>query len=67
MKWIGLRAKNAGQIRCTQEKSKDGRLFIELKPNTVIHALNVITIRVMKIFGIKSMLDRRPWNLIVRF
>jgi len=40
MKWIGLRAKNAGQIRCTQEKSKDGRLFIELKPNTVIHALN---------------------------
>jgi hypothetical protein len=40
MKWIGLRAKNAGQIRCTQEKSKRGRLFIELRPNTIIHALN---------------------------
>jgi hypothetical protein len=40
MKWIGLRAKNAGQIRCRQEKSQRGRLFIELRPNTIIHALN---------------------------
>jgi len=40
IKWIGLRIKNAGQIRCSQEKSKIGRLFIELTPNTTIHALN---------------------------
>jgi len=40
MKWVGLRVKNAGQIRCSQEKSKRGRLFIELRPNTTIHALN---------------------------
>ena len=40
MKWIGLRVKNAGQIRCSQKKSKRSRLFIELRPNTTIHALN---------------------------
>ena len=40
MKWIGMRVKNAGQIRCSQEKSKRGRLFIELRPDTTIHALN---------------------------
>ncbi len=40
VRWIGLQVKNAGQIRCSQEKSKRGRLFIELIPNTTIHALN---------------------------
>jgi DNA-binding XRE family transcriptional regulator len=40
MKWIGLDVKNPGQIRCSQEQSRRGRLFIELKPNTIIHALN---------------------------
>lgn len=40
MKWIGLRVKNAGQIRCSQKNSGIGRLFIELRPNTTIHALN---------------------------
>jgi len=43
MRWIGLRVKNGGQIRCSQKKSQcgRGRLFIELRPNTTIHALNV--------------------------
>jgi hypothetical protein len=40
IKWIGLRVKNAGQIRCSLEKSRRGRLFIDLKPNTTIHVLN---------------------------
>lgn len=40
MKWIGLRVRNVGQIRCSQERSKRGRLYIELRPNTTIQALN---------------------------
>lgn len=40
MKWIGLRIKNAKSITCSQDKSSRGRLFVELNPNTTIHALN---------------------------
>ena len=40
MKWIGLRVKNAKSITCSQDKSSRGRLFVELTPNTIIHALN---------------------------
>lgn len=40
MKWIGLRVKNAKDITCSQDKSSRGRLFVELTPNTTIHALN---------------------------
>lgn len=40
LKWIGLRVKSAGSITCTQKKSSLSHLFVELLPNTVIHALN---------------------------
>ena len=40
MKWIGLRVKNAKAITCKQDKSSRGRLFVEITPNTTIHALN---------------------------
>ena len=40
MKWIGLRVKNAKSINCSQDKSSRGRLFVEITPNTIIHALN---------------------------
>ena len=41
MKWIGIRAKNVGSIRCTCKRSKIGKLFIEIKPTSVVHLLNV--------------------------
>lgn len=41
LKWIGIRAKNIGSIKCNCEKSKRGRLTITITPNSVIHLLNV--------------------------
>lgn len=41
LKWIGLRIKNAGEITCSCRGSMRGRLLVELKPNTMIYALNI--------------------------
>lgn len=41
LKWIGLRIENAGEITCTCKGSMRGRLLVELKPNTMIYALNI--------------------------
>ena len=41
LKWIGIRTRNIGSVKCTCEKSKVGRLFIEITPKSVIHLLNV--------------------------
>jgi DNA-binding XRE family transcriptional regulator len=40
MKWIGLRIKNPGEITCSQKRSKHGRLYVELRPDTTIHAFD---------------------------
>jgi len=40
MKWIGVRAKNPGEITCTSLKSKRGSLKIKINPDTIIHVLN---------------------------
>lgn len=39
MKWIGIKVENAGQIRCSCEKSRPGQLVIEIKPDTMIYTL----------------------------
>ena len=40
MKWIGIRTKNANKIRCWCEKSKEGRLQVEITPDTIVHILD---------------------------
>lgn len=40
MKWIGIKATNIKGVRCACEKSKHGRLWIDITPSTVIHVLN---------------------------
>ena len=37
MKWIGIRATNIKDIRCTCEKSMQGFLLIDITPDTIIH------------------------------
>ena len=41
MKWIGLQVKNGGEIYCSCTKSEPGTLVVNLKPDTMIYALNV--------------------------
>lgn len=41
MKWIGLRVKNVNIDSCSCEKGERGELTFEIKPNSVIHALNI--------------------------
>ena len=41
LKWIGLKIENAGEITCSCKGSMRGRLLVELKPNTMIYALNI--------------------------
>lgn len=38
MDWIA--SKKRKKYHCSQDKSSRGRLFVELTPNTIIHALN---------------------------
>lgn len=41
LKWIGVDASNIMNAKCTCEKSKTGRLTIEITPKTIIRLLNV--------------------------
>jgi len=40
MKWIGIKATNVNNNGCSVEKSKLGRLWIDITPSTIVHVLN---------------------------